>query len=61
MLRQRKWKENFNNTMSPNDLIRRFNRELMQKRGEGLGAEFKGKGVHVALGEFCCHAYITGH
>ncbi|KAB5593843.1 Glycoside hydrolase family 3 protein [Ceratobasidium theobromae] len=27
-----------------------FNRDLMKKRGESLGAEFKGKGVHVALG-----------
>ncbi|KDN45978.1 hypothetical protein RSAG8_04485, partial [Rhizoctonia solani AG-8 WAC10335] len=27
-----------------------FNRDLMQKRGAALGAEFKGKGVHVALG-----------
>ncbi|KAH7344459.1 glycoside hydrolase family 3 protein [Rhizoctonia solani] len=26
-----------------------FNRDLMQKRGAALGAEFKGKGVHVAL------------
>lgn len=35
----------------------RFNRDLMKKRGESLGAEFKGKGVHVALGEFHCSAY----
>ncbi|CCO27797.1 hypothetical protein BN14_01785 [Rhizoctonia solani AG-1 IB] len=27
-----------------------FNRDLIQKRGAALGAEFKGKGVHVALG-----------
>ncbi|KAG9103307.1 hypothetical protein FRC06_011443 [Ceratobasidium sp. 370] len=27
-----------------------FNRDLMQQRGAALGAEFKGKGVHVALG-----------
>ncbi|CAE6431419.1 unnamed protein product [Rhizoctonia solani] len=27
-----------------------FNRDLMQKRGAALGAEFKGKGVHVMLG-----------
>ncbi|KAG9128108.1 hypothetical protein FRC07_004724 [Ceratobasidium sp. 392] len=27
-----------------------FNRDLIQQRGAALGAEFKGKGVHVALG-----------
>ncbi|KAF8609380.1 beta-glucosidase [Ceratobasidium sp. AG-I] len=27
-----------------------FNRDLIQKRGAALGAEFKGKGVHVLLG-----------
>ncbi|CAL1696581.1 unnamed protein product [Somion occarium] len=27
-----------------------FNRTLMRQRGEAMGAEFKGKGVHVALG-----------
>ncbi|KAA1468626.1 glycoside hydrolase family 3 protein [Dentipellis sp. KUC8613] len=27
-----------------------FNRTLMRQRGEALGAEFRGKGVHVALG-----------
>ncbi|ESK98422.1 glycoside hydrolase family 3 protein [Moniliophthora roreri MCA 2997] len=27
-----------------------FNRDLMRKRGAALGEEFKGKGVHVALG-----------
>ncbi|KEP54601.1 glycoside hydrolase family 3 protein [Rhizoctonia solani 123E] len=27
-----------------------FNRNLMRKRGAALGAEFRGKGVHVALG-----------
>lgn len=29
---------------------RRFNRTLMRQRGVAMGAEFKGKGVHVALG-----------
>jgi hypothetical protein len=29
-----------------------FNRDLMQRRGASLGAEFKAKGVHVALGEY---------
>ncbi len=27
-----------------------FNRTLMRQRGEALGAEFRGKGVNVALG-----------
>ncbi|KAH7344460.1 glycoside hydrolase superfamily [Rhizoctonia solani] len=27
-----------------------FNRDLMRKRGVALGAEFRGKGIHVALG-----------
>lgn len=27
-----------------------FNRTLMRARGAALGAEFRGKGVHVALG-----------
>jgi hypothetical protein len=33
-----------------------FNRNLMQRRGESLGAEFKAKGVHVALGVYS-HCY----
>ncbi|KAI0757179.1 beta-glucosidase [Daedaleopsis nitida] len=28
----------------------RFNRTLFRQRGEAMGAEFKGKGIHVALG-----------
>ena len=32
----------------------RFNRTLMRQRGEAMGAEFKGKGVHVALGPMMC-------
>ena len=27
-----------------------FNRTLMRERGAAMGAEFKGKGVHVQLG-----------
>ena len=27
-----------------------FNRTLMRERGAAMGAEFKGKGVHIALG-----------
>ncbi|PVG04672.1 putative beta-glucosidase [Serendipita vermifera] len=27
-----------------------FNRDLIYKRGEAMGAEFRGKGIHVALG-----------
>ena len=27
-----------------------FNRDLMNQRGVAMGEEFKGKGVHVALG-----------
>jgi len=33
-----------------------WDKELMRKRGEALGAEFRGKGVHVALGP-CVGAY----
>jgi beta-glucosidase-like glycosyl hydrolase len=28
----------------------RFDRDLMRRRGVALGKEFRGKGVHVALG-----------
>lgn len=27
-----------------------FNRDLIKKRGEAMGAEFRGKGINVALG-----------
>ena len=30
--------------------LRSFNRDLMHARGAAIGAEFKGKGVHVGLG-----------
>jgi beta-glucosidase len=31
-------------------MSRRFNRDLIRQRGEAMGAEFRGKGVNVALG-----------
>ena len=30
--------------------MHRWNRTLLRARGEAMGAEFRGKGVHVALG-----------
>ena len=32
-----------------NAICVRWNRTLMRQRGEAMGAEFRGKGVHVAL------------
>lgn len=44
-----------------------FNRTLIRQRGAALGEEFKGKGIHVALGPamlvFClswCMRKLTG-
>lgn len=40
-------------SVNPSSLDR-FDRRLMRLRGEAMGKEFRGKGVHVALGPMMC-------
>ena len=39
--------------------IGRFNRTLFRLRGQAIGAEHKGKGVHVALGPMMNMGYVS--